>query len=396
MLPDPAFDAMQAAIKAAYARADIPQRVHFDLTYRCDLNCRHCYLDDKQWPEMTTAEVKRLLAQLRDMGVLDLGWSGGEIFVRPDFLHLLQEAKRLGFTSHVRTHGGGLTPERAAAIADLNVRKLTVTIYSLLPAVHDAFTRTPGSLERTLAGVDLLRAAGVAVKVAVVVQPDTIDELPAIQAQMLARGCEVGFSTYMFAQLGGGHDSTALQLSGEQRAKAETMLQRLAAKTEALPAPISETGAEHACHAGRGIAYIAPDGSVWPCVMFPMALGNVREQPFAEIWRSSPERKALISWTNAERTECQSCAGSGLCFYCPGDAFTNQGDYRNRLEAFCEVTRARMAAFEEVGGKALAAEIWQSVPTTSGPPAPATPIFPIHRPEKGRGRRVQPPSRTPK
>ena len=96
MTPD-ALDPVQAALRAAYERSGLPFAAHLDLTYRCDLDCKHCYLDDKAWPEMTTAEILRLLEQLSTSGVLDLRWSGGEVLRRPDFLQLLARAAELGF-----------------------------------------------------------------------------------------------------------------------------------------------------------------------------------------------------------------------------------------------------------------------------------------------------------
>ena len=145
-----------AVARDLYVEAGLPTNVHIDLTYRCDLDCVHCYLDNKRdWPELTTAEAENVLDQLRAMQVMELTWSGGEIFARPDFLPLLARASRMGFRNIVKTHGGSLTPERCAALADAFVVYLSVSLYSLDPEIHDGITTKPGSLQATLDGLQL-------------------------------------------------------------------------------------------------------------------------------------------------------------------------------------------------------------------------------------------------
>ena len=60
-----------------------PLSVHFDLTYRCNERCVHCYLDHDDHGELTTAECLKVLDDLARSGALFLTFSGGEIFLRP-------------------------------------------------------------------------------------------------------------------------------------------------------------------------------------------------------------------------------------------------------------------------------------------------------------------------
>ncbi len=123
---------------------------HLDLTYRCDLDCVHCYLDEKNdWPEMKTAEWLSVIDQLGEMGVATVLFSGGEVFARPDFPELLQRTAHHGIRSIVKTHAGNLDAARAKALAVALVDQLDVSVYSLSPDVHDAVTQVPGSLAAT-------------------------------------------------------------------------------------------------------------------------------------------------------------------------------------------------------------------------------------------------------
>ncbi|PYU41972.1 MAG: heme d1 biosynthesis radical SAM protein NirJ, partial [Acidobacteria bacterium] len=66
-----------------------PLSVHFDLTYRCNERCVHCYLDHDNHGELTTAECLQVLDDLARSGALFLTFSGGEIFLRPDLYEIL-------------------------------------------------------------------------------------------------------------------------------------------------------------------------------------------------------------------------------------------------------------------------------------------------------------------
>ena len=97
---------MEAVDVTDHARAYLVQRaqehlvplgVHIDVTYRCDLDCVHCYLSDRDRDELSLEEYEALFDELRELGTLFLLVSGGEIFHRPDGLAILQAARERRF-----------------------------------------------------------------------------------------------------------------------------------------------------------------------------------------------------------------------------------------------------------------------------------------------------------
>ena len=132
------------SLRAAWSAEDRPASAHLDVTYRCDLDCGHCYLDNKTtWPELTTAEWLDVLEQLRDAGVLFAVWSGGDVLMRSDFATLLTRASELGLLSRVKTHGGQIDATWARLFAGSKVIRTDVSVFSLRADIHDALTRNP-------------------------------------------------------------------------------------------------------------------------------------------------------------------------------------------------------------------------------------------------------------
>lgn len=380
------------ALRAAYARAGRPWSAHIDLTYRCDLDCQHCYLDDrKTWPELTTAEWLGTLDQLAQLGVLQLSWSGGELLLRKDLSELLARARALGFVSSLRSHLGLMTPAIARQWRDAGVEKVRTSVYSLDPARHDAFTRRPGSLHATLAGLQQLVDVGVSAGADVVLQAATIEEIPEMVAFFAARGVKVEFSTSIFRDHRAERHLDLLDLTSAQRVRARELIFAHHKPFADVHAPAAAQPEEGPCSAGRGYFYIAPDGAVWPCVMFPMALGHLREHSLQEIWELSPQRQALAQWKNKHRGTCLTCAGSEVCFYCPGEAYKHTGDFRNPPEHFHGRARDMMQALERVHGPRYSADQWASVPAGGERrERPSRFVFPIYRPSRGSGARVTP------
>src|SRR5581483_3779715 len=99
----------------------VPLSVQFDLTYRCNERCIHCYLDHDDHGEMTTAEIKGVLRQLADAGVFFLTLSGGEVLVRRDFFQIVEYARSLFFNVKVKTNGVLIHDEGARRLAELGV-----------------------------------------------------------------------------------------------------------------------------------------------------------------------------------------------------------------------------------------------------------------------------------
>lgn len=382
-------DAVSRAILQAYVRADKPMHAQLDVTYRCELACQHCYLDNRaDWPELTTTEWFEVLRQLAELGVCRLTWSGGDPIRRADLLELLQFGARLGFSHVLRTHAMTISPQLAAQLAAANVVKAMVSVYSLRDAIHDRMTTGPGSLAATLRGIDNLLAAGIEVNAAVFVLADAIEEIPEIAAYFAARKVHTRFGTKTHRDHLARTDLDALDLTSEQRIRARQLAAQVDGFGTAQQAPVT-AAPEPSCSAGRTALYISPDGAVWPCVMFPMELGHLRKQKLAQIWRDSPQRREILGFDNRHRTTCQSCAGSGTCFFCMGDAFKTTGDFRQAPAHFHSRTRDWMHGYEAAHGPTWTPEQWATVPSGGKrPPRPARFVFPIYRPRKGQGARV--------
>src|SRR5260370_35599412 len=150
----------QAEMAAKALKLNIPWSVHLDLTYRCNELCIHCYLDHDDHGEMSTAEIKDLLDQMADAGVLYLTISGGEILMRRDFFEILEHARKRTFSIKLKTNGMLIRKKEADRIKVLCVEPLQIRIYSHVSDIQDAMTNRPRPLKRPTQALGQPRAPG--------------------------------------------------------------------------------------------------------------------------------------------------------------------------------------------------------------------------------------------
>lgn len=321
---------------------NLPLNVHFDLTYRCNERCIHCYLDHEDYGEMSTSEVVRVLEELAAAGTLFLTFSGGEIFMRQDFFELLQAARRLHFDLNLKTNGLLVTRERAARLKQLGVAKIQISIYSAEAAIHDAITKVPGSLARSLAAVRLLKQQGLNVKIACPLMKQNAGGYAAVLqlADELGVGCILDLT--ITPKMDGDRSLLALRNSGQELLP---ILQN--AKVNPLPeaaTPGAEKSADSyeniPCSAGHNSCYISPYGDVYPCVQMPLPTGNVRQMTFAGIWYGSKEMRRVREVYESSLQVCSGCAIRAYCHRCPGIAYLEDGSLTGPSERACELAEA--------------------------------------------------------
>ena len=321
----------------------IPLGVQLDVTYRCNERCVHCYLDHDDHGEMTTAEIKGVLDQLAEAGVFFLTFSGGEVQMRRDFFDILEYARSLLFFVKVKTNAFMIREREAERLRELAVDSVQVSIYSHRPEVHDAITKLPGSLRRSLAGIRLLRERGIKTIIANVLMRQNLQDYPGVIALAKELGAVFTVDPTVTPMMDGDRSILSLGINqGELREVFRTP--ELVGNVEEFCAPPKpadgDTLNELPCSASHTFCYISPYGDVYPCVQFPLPTGNLRTQKFIDIWQHSPQMKAVRSIHARDLPVCSTCTHVGSCTRCPGLAYM-EGSMRGPSTLDCEKSFAR-------------------------------------------------------
>lgn len=337
---------LHTELRRAYAANGRLFELHADLLHQCDLDCRHCYLDDKARKLPTTDFWRDVIDQASALGVVSLTMSGGEIFLRKDVLELIAHARARKLFVHLKTHGGHIDAQLAHRLAELSVSSVSLSYYASDPHVHDHITRRVGSHARTRAALEHLVRAGVQT-----IASCSVMESNRHEWRKVVQDCEaLGVLPRLDGQLHVAHsgDPFPKRLGLPMHALVELEAYALEQRGGSWAPPSAQHvryAEQKNCAAGHLALYVSPEGDVTPCVTWPMPLGNLaRGDTLAGIWASSPALEAIRASRRGDRILCRQCEVRSDCDFCAGQAWMETGDPLAAIQNKCRMTRAKTLA----------------------------------------------------
>lgn len=334
----------------------VPLTGTIEVTRRCPLTCRHCYnnlpMGDAaaRLAELSYDEHVRLLDELSDAGCLWLLYTGGEIFARPDFLDIYTAARRRGFLITLFTNGT-LINER---IADHLVRwrpfAIEITLYGRTRDTYERLTGVPGSYDRCMRGIHLLRERGLplALKtVAVSVNRHELHDMERFATEEL--GVAFKSDSMINPRLDCSQSPLEVRLSPEEAVALDLADARRADEwvrfadhvRQALDAsPPADT--VYQCGGGVNAFAIDPYGRLSICVLSERHKVDVRGGRFVEGWNGFLREQRSKRVTRP--TKCVSCALKSACGMCPANGELENGDAEAPVDYLCHTAHLRALA----------------------------------------------------
>jgi mycofactocin biosynthetic radical S-adenosylmethionine protein MftC len=318
-----------------------------ELTYGCNVDCAICYNDPRPGARpLSIDDYLRLFADLKEMQVLNLTFSGGEPLVHRGFFRLGAAARELGFVLRIKSNGMALTAPIAKRIKrELQPILVEISLHGATAATHDRQTRVPGSFDRLLANLRAARAAGLRVSLSTPLTAWNEGEVEQMAALAADLGTKVRFDLDVTPRDDGDHAPLAV---APTRQGIGAVLRR---ELPVLPAgaPACDGAAPASgkyCGAGSSTIAVDPWGVVFPCVQWRHPIGNLQRQRIHEIWAGSQELARVRSLTAAaQRMLDEHGASAAVTRFCPGVAAAVSGDPVSLYPA--AVLRQRV--YEELG-----------------------------------------------
>src|SRR5687767_2965296 len=362
----------------AFAR---PYVISWNLTYRCNLACEHCYLDAGGTPlvgtenfadrsELGTEECFKVIDEIAAFAPECLTiLTGGEPLLRRDILEIVRRAAERELWVVVGTNGVRITENVARRLAEAGARGLSLALDALDADRHDRFRKVRGAWQNTVEGAEILNRTGLPFIVQTTAGSHNLGELDAIADFAHDRLAAKVWNLYFLVPTGRGqfvsdmtpaqYDEVLASLYRIQRTYDRRMLVNAKCAPHYIKTVLEQTprsgsgqageqtepmapdadwtqipglsrirtysGGAGGCPAGTHYMGIRPNGDVTPCPYLPVFAGNLRRSELADLWTSS-ELFVDIRRRSSLEGRCGACELNAHCGGCRARAYGMTGD----------------------------------------------------------------------
>lgn len=342
-----------------FAKADmnkIPLAGSFELTSRCTLNCKMCYIHRCCSDKTAIAEEKDtrfwidLATKARDAGMLILLLTGGEPLLRSDFDEIYTECKKLGMLISVNTNATLLDEDKIRLFTEYPPQKINITLYGSSPETYGKLCGNASAYQKVADSIRKLKEAGINTKLNYSITPDNVEDIPAVTAFAKKLDVPIKAASYMFSPTRTCGET--FRLAPEEAAKAKLDWQRSMFGDEELKKLLSESDTVPEsndiscsqrinCRAGLSTFWVTWKGEMTPCGM--MNGPNVPITDFSNAWKKICEEREKIFLPK----ECSTCSLRQKCDMCAAVSMAECGKSDSVPPYACQKARESQKLCDE-------------------------------------------------
>lgn len=352
-----------------------PFIVIWELTRACQLKCLHCRADaqyHRDPRELNYEEGKKLIDQIHEMNNPMLVFTGGDPLMRPDVFDIAEYAVKKGVrVSMTPSATPNVTKEAMNKAKEVGLSRWAFSLDGHCAEIHDHFRGTSGSFDLTMKSIRYLHELEMPLQINTVISRYNVDHLEEMAKLIEELNC-VLWSVFFLVPIGRGQEKDMITPVEHER-----VFKWLYQLSKKVPYDIKTTAGQHyrrvviqnkmrenqaisekqtifyqdammkgktgsidglgrapkGVNDGNGFIFISHIGDVYPSGLLPVKVGNVREQPLAEIYRES---RILQDLRNPDKYKgkCGVCEFRHVCGGSRSRAYAVTGDYLES-EPYC-------------------------------------------------------------
>ena len=300
-----------------------PDLLSVELTHRCPLRCKHCFLSAGNGPMMTADTWAEILDSVLIMKIPQVQLTGGEPLLHPSFFDMADALLRNDITIHIFTSGVVYSDEIFARFKEYEKYKKKVNFQISLDGLaeyHDEFRGVKGSFDRSVHFIKTITAMGFKTIVGTTVHSQSFSELE----QLCALCKEIGVSVMRIGGISnrGRAEENGIESHSQEIIDILDIKQKLSAKfadsTFKIQLNEDHNSQEKTyllnCGLGQTSVKIGPEGDVFPCMMADMSYANINRISLLDIQKKYSRMFEKLVPPSKEM--CAGCKDQLLCEKC--------------------------------------------------------------------------------
>lgn len=309
-----------------------------ELLTACNWQCKHCYIPKHNSAGLSLNTLINIFDQLRELNTFEITFTGGEMFLREDIMNILETARMKGFNLQLFTNVSLLNEDIVNKLKELYIDKVSCTIYSLNPEIHDEITGIKGSLDKALKNILMLRKANIPVEIKTILFHINYSDYKSIHAFCEQNNIHFLATANVFPKTNGALEPLEMAVTKDDL---EAVLNDIDTIRGYGKRNIG-SNTHMCCESIEYSIAIDCNGDVYPCNNLHIKIGNVLSTKISEIWTSSTELRKLRNIRYKDLTYCSKCKQRDYCYRCAGTVQLEEGSVFGKCKLECMHAQVRM------------------------------------------------------
>ena len=292
-----------------------------ELTYKCNFQCKHCYVKNLDSDYIIFDDLKKILYDLKSLGVLFIYLTGGEPLLHPEINEILKLCDEMNFITTLQTNGSLITEKHIELFKSLSHFSLGISYHSDDPEEFDGFTQTPGSFIVVSEILGMLKDSGLDYFLKIPVTTFNRKEILTLARRLREENIKTELNTQILPDIADKDRTESFQPENVD-----------------YLIPFYEEGfltfTKTRCSACKDKLWIDPTGEVYPCELYRHSIGNIFEENIKTLWYGEKALDILDSEIYREPDICRDCSVKSTCNKCL--AYREYEKWNRGLSFFCK------------------------------------------------------------
>ncbi|NOZ64471.1 MAG: radical SAM protein [Caldiserica bacterium] len=315
----------------------------WELTYKCNLDCKHCYippsLRKSKAKDLDYPLIEQILIKLKEWGTFIIGFTGGEPLLRKDFWKIYRKAKEMGFLIAIFTNGTLLDEEGIETLSLYPPLLIEITLHSYKEDTFDKITQHKGAFKKLEKVLEKLKGKKLPLLLKTVGMKLNQEDILETKEFILREQFKYKFDPLIFPTIKGDTNPLELRLEPEEIVELELSDKDFCAHmAKIINSPPPSARFLFPCHNRYSEFLITPEGKMELCTNFRGITTDIFSLRAREEFISRASN--LFQLKLPPDSPCFSCNIRNLCPQCPGRAVMKKEAYYPE-PFFCALAKER-------------------------------------------------------
>lgn len=314
----------------------IPISGTFELTPRCNFNCKMCYVHLKEneissyGRGLTAAEWINIAKEAKNTGTTWLCITGGEPLMHPEFCEIWEALCQMGFFLTLQTNASLMTNKIVKLLEKFPPRLVKITLYGTSDDVYEEVCGIKNGFTHVNDGIHTLMSMGIPITLVSTIIQQNQEDVENMAYYAYRHQLPWTLTSNVRPSIRGANkDLSSIRLTEKMNRQKEAEVSKLV-ETNQFVDPKRKPCTY--CKDYRIGYWILWDGNMRFCSFLNKPDISLHQHSFIDAWHQLLDYEEQLEWPE----KCKTCEVNHVCLKCAASIATESGDINQVNESYCQ------------------------------------------------------------